>query len=402
MASKGLGEAVIVAVSSDRPPESRKMIAGVQAVYGITLTLPLLSDPDVRVIGRYGLVNEHTSPGPKNRLYATPGTFIVDPAGVVRWRMVDENWKLRPTNDLVMAALAAARKGEDTSGFTLESIAVTEPGSGAAVASPAAAPRQDDGMVRIPAGTFVMGDRGRTTGDSPGHEVTLAAFDIDAREVTNGQYRRFLEAGAGDHRRCHPLEPPQKDHTPRYWSDSRYNGDDLPVVGVDWFDAYAYAAWSGKELPTEAQWERAARGGIEGAAFPWGDGENSERVANTNLEAGERAVDLPDADHPHAPRPAGSFRPNGFGVYDATGNAEEWCRDWYDESYYRRSPSTEPPGPDRGVLKVVRGASWHHGTGRTATRYTHAPDERAVFLGFRCVRLAGPPAAVPPAGRRAR
>lgn len=385
MASKTLGDAVIVAVSSDRPAESRKLVAGVQAVYGITVTVPLLSDPDVRVIGRYGLVNMHTAPGPKGRLYATPGTFILDRAGVVRWRMVDENWKLRPTNPLIMAALDAVRRGEDASRFTLASVAVAEPDT-LPVGAAAGASAPEEGMVRIPAGTFVMGDRGRTTGDSPGHDVTLEAFDIDAREVTTRQYRRFLEAASRDHRYCHPLEPPGKDHTPKYWADPDYTRDALPVVGVDWFDAYAYAAWAGKALPTEAQWERAARGGLESAAFPWGDGENSERVANTNLEAGERAVDLPEADHGHAPKPVGSFAPNGFGVYDATGNVEEWCRDWYDESYYRRSPSSEPAGPRGGVLKVVRGASWHHGTGRVATRYTHAPDERAVFLGFRCVR----------------
>lgn len=122
-----LGPTALVALSSDGQAESRKLIAGVKEVYGVTLTLPLLSDPEGRVIGRYGLLNMHTAPGPKGRPYATPGTFIVDPEGVVRWRMVDDNWKLRPTNELVMAALHAAERGEDTSRFTLDSLAVEDP-----------------------------------------------------------------------------------------------------------------------------------------------------------------------------------------------------------------------------------------------------------------------------------
>jgi formylglycine-generating enzyme required for sulfatase activity len=379
----------LLAVSSDPHRDSQRMIEGVKAVYGVTLTFPLLADPDARVIGRYGVMNMDTAPGPESRKFATPATYILDTHGVVRWRMLDDNFKVRPTNEVIVAALKKIQAGADASAVTLDSVeARVDPvGAGRMPARLGST----EGMVLVPAGAFSMGDKSRRTNDSPAHQIQLDGFYIDATEVTNRAYRTFLAAVAAshDHSRCHPLEPKGKDHTPAFWNDSRFNRDDYPVVGVDWFDAYAYAAWAGKMLPTEAQWERAARGG-DGRAFSWGE-DGSEEFGNINAEGGERGVDRPDPSHTHGPKPVASYKPYGFGVYDLNGNVEEWCLDWYDTNYYLHSPVRNPSGPDRGSLKSVRGGSWHHGYGRNGTRYMHSPDTRAMFLGFRCVRPAAAP-----------
>jgi len=251
-------------------------------------------------------------------------------------------------------------------------------------------------MILIDAGSFRMGVSGGR--DSAQHEVELDAYYIDKYEVTNQRYHQFLEdiKESNDHSRCHPLESRNKDHTPLYWNDPRYGKDDFPVVGVDWFDADAYCAWAGKTLQTEAQWEHASRAGVEGRGYPWGD-EMDESKANLNPTAGENAAVLadlgrmkPGADlKSRGPKSVGSYEPNDFGLHDLIGNAEEWCQDWYDEDYYPRSPSKNPQGPEAGILKVVRGGSWHHAQGRPTTRYTHPPDQRGAFLGFRCVQPGG-------------
>ena len=384
--------AQIIAVRTDSHKDSRKLIDGVKELYGMDIRFPLLEDAGHQVIARYGLLNMNTSPGPATRRYATPATYIIDKQGVVRWRMAEENWKLRPTSPVITAALRKVDKGEDATGITLTSfetldapaIDVAEQDSAASL----------DGMSLVPGGTFTMGQpERRAGGDSPAHDVELDAFYMDKHEVTNAQYRIFLAAMAtpGAHARCHPGEPPDKDHTPRLWKDVRFNGDTLPVVGVDWYDAAAYAAWAHKTLPTEAQWERAARSGVDGEDFPWGDGIDDTR-ANINEEAGEADAVLTDngqtrtSIQPAGTKPVGSYSPNAFGLYDLIGNVEEWCADWYDPDYYRHAPRRNPSGPARGLLKVVRGGSWHHAKGRNHTRYTHTLDERAMFVGFRCVR----------------
>ena len=393
---KNPDETALLAVSTDSHEDSRRAIRYVEQIYGVPLTFPLLADTGHKVIGRYGLLNMGTATGPRTRKFATSSTLILDKEGRVGWRMVEENWKTRPTNELILVALDRVRRGEDASDVTLQSVAMKHPAGGVTVTAPAEERTADD-MVLVPSGSFKMGGRGGLTLklDASEHEVELQAYYIDKYEVTNPEYRLFVEymEKTNDHSRCRPLEPGQKDHTPQYWNDPRYSQDDFPVVGVDWFDACAYCAWAGKTLPTEAQWERAARAGLEGQNYPWGD-ETDKSKANLARGAGEGgafARDLGQADpdqelQNRSPKPVGSYQPNVFGLYDMHGNAEEWCWDWYSQGYYRQSPPNNPQGPNSGALKVVRGGSWHHGRGMLAQRYTHPPDQRFPFLGFRCVK----------------
>lgn len=208
---------------------------------------------------------------------------------------------------------------------------------------------------------------------------SVAAFSIDRTEVTNAEYRKFLSARK-DHGLCHPDEPKDKDHTPRYWgrfnpllddpeyartapfSPETFTQDDAPVVGVDWFDAYAYAAWAGKRLPTEAEWELAA-GGTEKRLWPWGN-EWAWGKCNTGG----------DKDGYVYPAPVGRF-PEGrspYGCEDMAGNVAEWCADWYVE----------------GKQRVARGGGSQNAPSsvRCASRVGFEPEYRTFTLGFRCAR----------------
>lgn len=240
-------------------------------------------------------------------------------------------------------------------------------------------------MVLIPAGEFRMGSNDGEDDEKPVHTVYLDAFYIDMYEVTNLQYKNFLDATGCKH--------------PKYWNDSRFNAPDQPVVCVKWGSAMAYADWAGKRLPTEAEWEKAARGGLVGKKYSWGDN-CSHDYANYD--------DKGRADH----TPAGRFPPNGYDLYDMIGNAWEWCADWYDENYYSRSPGQNPKGPSSGSKRVLRGGSagrWDYYNIqmaklppnpfdfvayclRVAARFSvdpeYPPDYKFVYLGFRCAKDA--------------
>ncbi len=199
-------------------------------------------------------------------------------------------------------------------------------------------------MVLIPAGEFQMGSNYGDGDEKPVHTVYLDAFYIDKYEVTNAQYKKFMDATGYK--------------APEYWNDPDLNKPDHPVVGVSWYDAVAYAEWAGKRLPTEAEWEKAARGGLVGKRYPWGDS-ISHDDANYDGTGGK--------DRWEYTSPVGSFAPNGYGLYDMAGNVWEWCSDWYYRFYYFslyyrfyyfRSPRANPRGPDSGTIKVLRGGSW--------------------------------------------
>ncbi len=229
-------------------------------------------------------------------------------------------------------------------------------------------------MVLIPAGEFIMGTDETRVDVRPEHKVSLDAFYIDKYEVTNAQYYEFLEyiKKTGDHSKCHPDEPKGTDHKPSLWEEDYYNNPEYPVVRVTWYDAYSYAAWAGKRLPTEAEWEKAARG-PSGNTWPWG---NEWDPANCQL--GEE------------PAPVGSVEAGKsfYGCYDMAGSVAEWCADWYEIEYYEHAPTRNPTGPETGSQRAMRGGS-RFGRGfllRSTTRKYQEPHLANIAVGFRCVK----------------
>ncbi|MDP6595061.1 MAG: formylglycine-generating enzyme family protein [Candidatus Poribacteria bacterium] len=218
------------------------------------------------------------------------------------------------------------------------------------------------GMVRIPAGSFQMGSRDGESNETPVHKVQLDAFYMDVHEVTVGQFREFVNQSGcsyeGD------------------WDDvAKYSaGDDYPMIYVTWSDATAYAKWVGKRLPTEAEWEYAARGGLAGKRYPWGDEMTKAHYGSWNGGRGTTKA-------------VGSFGVNRYGLYDMAGNVWEWCQDWYSKDYYQNSPTKNPPGPDTGSKRVLRGGSWGSTTSplRVALRNDSPPNSGGNSAGFRCV-----------------
>lgn len=240
--------------------------------------------------------------------------------------------------------------------------------------------------VQIPAGTFEMGcvpdDTVCGIDEKPRHGVTITrAFQLLKAEVSVGQFRG-----------SNAPVPSQ----PSWSSDVRH-----PVVGVTWDEARAFCGWAGGRLPSEAEWEYAARGGQAGGMYPWGS-------SQAPLIAGRPAANVADEaarrSHPTwtifggyddgfaQTAPAGSFAANGYGLVDIAGNVWEWTSDWYDRVYYSRSPKLDPPGPSSGSQRALRGGSWadHPKLLRASIRLRSAPENRSDFFGFRCARDAPP------------
>ena len=226
-------------------------------------------------------------------------------------------------------------------------------------------------MVLVPEGKFWMGspDGEGDESEHPHHPVMLEAFYMDKFEVTVSKYAEFLRAKS----RSEPM----------YWDqvDSGKHRN-LPVVGVDWQDADAYCQWAGKRLPTEAEWEKAARG-TDRRMYPWGNEQPTARLANFGKE-----YTINVYDERLAPSDSYEMGKSPYGFHHMAGNVWEWVADWYDEHYYSKSPARNPTGPSSGEYRVLRGGSWLNEpvNVRSADRYRLTPSLRLVYIGFRCAQ----------------
>jgi formylglycine-generating enzyme required for sulfatase activity len=281
----------------------------------------------------------------------------------------------------------------------------TKLGIGSAMISPV----DDMAMVYVPAGKFAMGaapdSAGKVpTSEGPEHEVSLPAFWIDRTEVTNAMFARFVsQAGYTPQAKAHYVF----DFAKGEWAltagadwqhprgpDSSIKGlEQHPVIQVFWEDAKAYCTWAGRRLPTEAEWEKAARG-VDSRRYPWG----SERVSATRLNFADVNVSelswarLTEDDGYRFTAPVGSY-PDGaspYGALDMVGNAWEWVSDFFNEAYYQRSPAKNPQGPDTGEQRVIRGGSWlgDYADVRASARRSTSPYTASDELGFRCALSA--------------
>jgi formylglycine-generating enzyme len=301
-------------------------------------------------------------------------------------------------------------------------------GRGAAAAPPSPSPapsrapgaraRRDD-LVALPGGTFTMGTDGRygypVDGEGPAHEVELAPFALAAHAVSNADWAAF--AAATGHRteaeafgwsfvfagllpddfpptRAVPQAPWWRQVHGADWAhpEGPHSGlegrEEHPVVHVSFNDAQAFCAWSHTRLPTEAEWEHAARGGRAGHRFPWGDelepgGEHRMNVFQGRFPGHDTA-----ADGYAGTAPVGAFPPNGHGLHNMTGNVWEWTADWFDPGFYRRSPRANPRGPRTGAARVMRGGSYlchasYCNRYRVDARSSNTPDSSTGNIGFR-------------------
>ena len=225
-------------------------------------------------------------------------------------------------------------------------------------------------MALIPAGEFQMGSDASEDNEKPVHTVYVDAFYMDIYEVTNAQYVKFCESTG--------REPGG------YWSQGvdGYDHPNQPAIGMTWQRAVDYCQWAGKRLPTEAEWEKAARGGLEGKRYPWGDEPPDETKTNFGkYMIGDSTL-------------VGSYPPNSYGLHDMAGNVSEWCYDWYRPDYYQNAPQRNPKGPDSGFhgQRVMRGGFWRSIPMwiRCATRSGVNPKSRGIptIHGFRCAKSA--------------
>lgn len=217
-------------------------------------------------------------------------------------------------------------------------------------------------LIVIPKGEFLMGSTDGAANERPVHKVWLDAFEIAQYPVTNREYALFLKASTHS--------------APPFWHDTKFSHPQQPVVGTTWFDAQAYCQWlselTGKHyrLPTEAEREKAARGGLSACTYPWGDELPDDHKGSRNGQL----------------EPVGNDGANGYGLYNMAGGVHEWCSDWHNADYYQVSPYKNPQGPEQGQRKVSRGGAWRHAIrfSRCAARSSVHPITQYNDFGFRC------------------
>jgi len=216
----------------------------------------------------------------------------------------------------------------------------------------------------IPAGWFTMGSEDGRDDEKPAHRVWIAAFGLGIYQVTRAEYACFLDQTGRA--------------APPFWDDPNFQDPQQPVVGPSWFDAVDFCEWlsalTGRKyrLPTEAEWERASRGGIEGQIYSWGDTAPEELPNYSTRWKTE-------------PERVGLYAPNPYSLFNMGDNVHEWCADWYDARYYERSPNRNPQGPDKGSRRASRGGAWRHHikVSRCSARSSIPPDFKYADYGFR-------------------
>ncbi len=223
-------------------------------------------------------------------------------------------------------------------------------------------------LIQIPEAWFLMGSASGQDCERPVHRVWVDSFLLASTQVTNAEYDRFLKSTGSA--------------APPFWRDQNFNRPEQPVAAVSWFDADRYCSWLTEQtgrpyrLPTEAEWERAARGDLEQKNFPWGD-EAPQSLPNYSIR------------WQAAPEPVALYTPNAFGLYNMCDNVHEWCSDWYDANYYALSPERNPLGPDAvspiGSRRASRGGSWRHHVkvARCSARSSIPPEFQYADYGFR-------------------
>jgi formylglycine-generating enzyme required for sulfatase activity len=225
-------------------------------------------------------------------------------------------------------------------------------------------PFEESNLIAIPGGTFRMGQADGRDEEQPVHWVSVEPFRLASYQVTNAEYDAFLRATGRE------MAP--------FRRDPLFACPNQPVVGVSWFDAVAYCEWLAQvvdlpcRLPTEAEWEFAARAGLDQSVYPWGNDPMFERE---NYHRRWR----------EAPEPVGTSLPNAFGLFDMCENVHEWCSDWFDPSYYAVSPEHDPRGPGSGMRRASRGGAWRHHLkiSRCAARSSIPPEFKYADYGFR-------------------
>jgi len=219
-------------------------------------------------------------------------------------------------------------------------------------------------LALIPAGWFLMGSKQGQENEQPVHRVWVDDFYLATCQVTNFEYGLFL-GGTGN-------------TAPPFWNDPNFNHPEQPVVAVSWFEALRYCEWlsslTGRNyrLPTEAEWERACRGDVDGKLYPWGDAPPQSRPHYNKLWI-------------TGPEPVRRSQPNQFGLYEMCENVHEWCSDWFAADYYANSPARNPQGPETGIRRSSRGGSWRHHVkiSRCSARSSIPPEFQYADYGFR-------------------